>query len=150
MKSKIGLMAVVLASSLLLAACTNKQTTNADTSANGNQVQQGEGSPSGTPQGRAQGQQQMDLAAAAETLGVTEDALREALGMEEMANVTPGAETTSGARSTGQPKQMDLAAAAETLGVTEDALREALGMDNMPSGEPQQNGNGPQGTAPTN
>lgn len=143
MKSKIGLIAVVLASGLALSACTNKGATNTNSTETGNQTQQQNDQvrPSGNPQGRAQGQQSMDLASAATKLGVTEEVLRSALGME--------AETTPGARPSGQPKQMDLAAAAETLGVTEDALKEALGMDNMPSGGPGQNGNGPQGSGKT-
>jgi len=56
----------------------------------------------------------INLAAAAETLGVAEDALKDALGDPEQ----------------GPP---DLAAAAETLGVAEDALIEALG---IPAGGP--------------
>jgi len=153
MKSKIGLIAVVLCSGLLLSACTNKQTST-DTETNGNQVQQqnGEGQPSGAPQGNAMGQQQMDLAAAAETLGVTEEELREALGMDDMAEITPGEEGTPGARPSGEPVQMDLAGAAETLGVTEDELKEALGWDDMQQGGPQggMGGQGPNGTAPAN
>lgn len=143
-------MAVVLASGWLLSACTN-QNSNQSTTTNstGNQMQQNGQTPSGTPQGRAQGQQSMDLAAAAEKLGVTEEKLRSALGIEEMPEVTPGAETTPGARPSGQPKQMDLATAAETLGVTETELREALGVNDMPSGGPEQNGNRSQGSAPT-
>lgn len=151
MKSKIGLIAVVLCSGLLLSACTSKQTsTSSETT--GNQVQQGAEAISGTLQGKAQGQQPMDLAAAAEKLGVTEEELRSALGMEEMIQVTPGTEGTPGARPSGEPKQMDLATAAETLGVTEDELKEALGWDNMPSGGPQggrDNGQGPNGATTT-
>lgn len=145
MKSKIGLLAVVIFSGLSLSACTNKNTSNTTTD-NGQQNQM-ETRPSGTPDGRGPAQQ-IDLATAAEKLGVTEEKLRSALGMDETANITPGAETTPGAKPSGQPKQMDLATAAKTLGVTEEALREALGMNNMPSGEPQ-NRNGQQGSAPS-
>jgi hypothetical protein len=143
MKSKIGLLAIVLISGLALSACTNKSAN--ETTTDNNQQNQTEARPSGTPDGRGPGQQ-MDFVAAAKTLGVTEEALKSALGWEE---ITPGAETTPGAKPSGQPKQMDLTAAAKTLGVTEEALKEALGLNNMPSGAPQRDGNGPQGTAPT-
>lgn len=144
MKSKIGLLAVVLTSGLLLSACTTQngnqnQSNNTNSNNQQTQEQNGDNQPSGTPQGRAQGQQPMDLASAAEELGVTEDVLRSALGMDNMAEVTPGTDGTPGVRPSGEPKQMDLAGAAETLGVTEDALKEALGWNgNMPSGAPQQ------------
>lgn len=146
MKSKIGLLAIVLISGLALSACTNKSTS--DTTADIDQQIQNEVRPSGAPDDRAPGQQ-IDLVTAAEKLGVTEESLRSALGMNNMAQVTPGVETTPGANPSGEPKKMDLAAAAKTLGVTEDALREALGMNNMPSGEPQRDGNGPQGSGKT-
>lgn len=154
MKSKIGLIAVVLCSGLLLSACTNKQTTTANSETIGKQAQQqnSEGRPSGVPQGNDMDQKQLDLVAAAEKLGITEEELRSALGMEEIPQVTPGAEGTPGARPSGEPKQIDLAAAAETLGVTEDELKEALGWDNMPSSGTQgerDNGQGPNGTATT-
>lgn len=150
MKSKIGLIAVVLASGLALSACTKQSTTNTNSVGTESQTQQQDSQtrPSGTADRKGPGRQ-MDLASAATKLNVTEEALRAALGMEDMATVTPDAETTPGARPSGQPKQIDLATAAETLGVTEDKLREALGMNNMPSGEPGQ-GNGRQnGTTQT-
>jgi hypothetical protein len=131
MKSKIGLLALVVFSGLVLSACTNKSTSN--TTTDNSQQNQTEVRPSGTPDGRGPGQQ-MDLAAAAKTLGKTEEELRLVLGINndiEQENIT------SGAKPSGQPKQMDLAAAAKTLGVTEEALKEALGMNNMPSGQPQ-------------
>ena len=132
-------MAVVLVSGWLLSACTNQNNQSTTINSTGDQMQQnGQARPSGAPQGRAQGQQPMDLTAAAEKLGVTEEELRSALGMNEMSQITPGVETTPGVRPSGQPKQMDLASAAEVLGVTEDELREALGVNNMPSGEPQE------------
>lgn len=137
MKSKIGLIAVVFASGLLLSACTNKETIKSGTDDNvtgQEQTQDKTNKPSGA-QNRGPGQQ-MDLAAAAKTLGVTEEALKTALGMD--GTETPfGTETTPGAKPSGQPKQMDLAAAAKTLGVTEEALKEALEINNMPSGGPQ-------------
>ena len=138
MKSKIGLLAIVLTSGLLLSACTKKSTTNTNSIGAENQTQQEQNGerPSGTVDKRGPGQQ-MDLATAATKLNVTEEALRAALGIE--------IETTPGARPSGQPKQMDLAAAAKTLGVTEDELKEALGMNNMPSGQPQ-GGDRPEGT----
>jgi hypothetical protein len=67
----------------------------------------------------------MDLAAAAEKLGVTEEQLSEALG--DMQQVF-----------------QDLAAVAAKLGVSEDSLREALG---LPEGGPP-NGGPPQGGPP--
>ena len=58
-----------------------------------------------------------DFAAAAAQLGITEEALMEALGDP----------------SQGQP---DFVAAAATLGVTEEALMEALGIAGQPGGRP--------------
>jgi hypothetical protein len=140
MKSKIGLLAVVIFSGLVLSACTNKNMTNNST--NNGQQNQTESRPSGTPDNKGPGQQ-MDLAAAAEKLGKTEEELRIALGMN---NETEQISTTPGAKPSGEPKKMDLAAAAEKLGVTEEALKEALGMNNIPSGEPQ-GGERPEGSA---
>jgi len=138
MKSKIGLLAVVLVSGLALSACTNKSATNTNSTGTETQTQQEQSeengaNPSGTADKKGPGQQ-IDLAAAAKTLGVTEDALKAALGVTDK---TKEASTTPGAKPSGQPKQMDLAAAAKTLGVTEDALKAALGLNNMPSGVPQ-------------
>ena len=144
MKSKIGLIAVLLTSGLLLSACTNKQSAGTDVnSTNGTQVEQ-ETNNSPETAGKKGPGQQMDLVAAAETLGVTEDALKEALGITEQ---TKEISTTPGAKPSGEPKKMDLVAAAETLGVTEDALKEALGMNNIPSGGVQ--GERPEGSPPT-
>ena len=64
----------------------------------------------GPPEGDGSEQQKPDTAAAAELLGVTEEALVDALGEPDQ----------------GAP---DFAAAAETLGVTEAELMEALGLD---------------------
>jgi major membrane immunogen (membrane-anchored lipoprotein) len=130
MKSKIGLLAVIIFSGLVLSACTNKNMTNNST--NNGQQNQTESRPSGTPDNKGPGQQ-MDLAAAAEKLGKTEEELKAALGVNgdtEQKNIAPGA------KPSGEPKKIDLATAAKTLGVTEDDLREALGMNNMPSGQP--------------
>jgi hypothetical protein len=144
MKSKIGLLAVVIFSGLVLSACTNKSISN--TSTNNSQQNQTESKPSGTPDNKGPGQQ-MDLAAAATKLGVTEEALKSALGVTDESN-TKTASTTPGAKPSGEPKKMDLAAAAKTLGVTEEALKEALGMNNMPSGQPQQGNEKPGESAP--
>ena len=84
----------------------------------------GQGAPQGnsdgqTPQGGPGSQQQIDTAAAAAQLGVTEEALIAALGDP----------------SQGPP---DFAAAAQILGVTEEALMEALGItgEMQPGGQP--------------
>jgi hypothetical protein len=75
----------------------------------------------------------MDLAAAAEKLGVTEQQLSEALG--DMQQGLP-----------------DLAAAAEKLGVSEDSLQEALGFPEgvPPTGGPPPGGTPPAGSIPPN
>jgi len=85
----------------------------------------GPGAPS-TDQ-RPTGGQQLDFAAAAEQLGVTEEALQAALGDP----------------SQGQP---DFAAAAEVLGVTEEGLLAALGVPT--DGQPSTDGQPPAGQAP--
>ncbi len=144
MKSKIGLLAVVIFSGLVLSACTNKSSTTTNT---GNQVEQGTNDLSGTPENKAPGQQ-MDLAAAATKLGVTEEVLKSALGVTDE-STTKTANTTPGAKPSGEPKKIDLAAAAKTLGVTEDALKEALGMNNMPSGQPSEGGQKPEDSTST-
>lgn len=64
------------------------------------------GPPSGDMAGGPQEGQGPDLAAAAEKLGITEEALRDALG----------------------PPPPDFAATAETLGITEEVLMDALGV----------------------
>jgi hypothetical protein len=83
------------------------------------------------PQGGVQGQRpampEIDYAAAAAKLGVTEEQLKAALGELEQG-------------------PFDIAAAAEKLGVTGDTLREALG---LPSGGQPQGGPPPDGAAPT-
>jgi hypothetical protein len=72
--------------------------------------------------GRDQGEkpQQPDFAAAAETLGTTEEALIAALGL-------PEAPPSEGSREQEKGERPDLAAVATTLGITEDALKSALG-----------------------
>lgn len=93
--------------------------------------------PDGTGGGPG-GQGGMDLASAATTLGVTEDELSAALGMDE------------------EGGQMDLDAAASELGVTVEELQDALGTGDMPEGEmeggerPEGGGNmtAPDGTPP--
>jgi hypothetical protein len=80
----------------------------------------------GEMQGERPAMPEIDYAAAAAKLGVTEEQLKTALsGIEQ-----------------GKP---DMAAAAQALGVSEDALREALG---LPVGGPPQGGPPPDGTAP--
>jgi hypothetical protein len=75
--------------------------------------------PGGT---RDQGEkpQRPDFAAAAETLGTTEEALIAALGL-------PEAPPSEGSREQEKGERPDLAAVAATLGITEDALKSALG-----------------------
>ena len=82
--------------------------------------EQQNGMPAGQ-QGGAGDQQTPDLAAAAAQLGVSEEALRAAMG--DSSQVPP-----------------DFAAAAETLGVTEEDLMDALG---VPEGGPPQGGQRP-------
>lgn len=80
----------------------------------------------GGPGGRGGG---MDLAAAAEALGVTEDELTAALGTGE------------------EGGRMDLESAASQLGVTVEELQEALGFGEMPEGEMPE-GERPEGGMP--
>jgi hypothetical protein len=89
-----------------------------------------EGGPTGNMTGERPPAPVMDLATAAEKLGVTEEQLSEALGDL-------------------QPGFSDLAAAAEKLGVSEDSLREALGFpEGVPVGGPPQGGFPPGGSPP--
>ena len=75
------------------------------------------------PQGEGvQEPPRIDFAAAAQTLGIEESALLEALGLPAEG---PGERPEREERS--ERERPDLAAAAEALGVTEDALMEALG-----------------------
>ena len=136
MKSKLALIGLVMVSAVVLAGCSAKTTTNNNSENNQqNQEQIGQNGTSG--QGRPE-MKEIDYAAAAETLGVTEDALKSAMGVTETT-----ATTASG--TPGQPKRIDLATAAKTLGVEETALREALGMTDM-GGGPQGGGQPPEGT----
>lgn len=96
MKSKVGLIGLVLGSSLFLSACTNQETKTTINEESTNQTQQNAGDSSGIPQGRTQGQQQMDLVAAAEKLGVTEDELKEALGWDNIPSGGPQGERNNG------------------------------------------------------
>jgi len=104
MKSKIGLLAVVLVSGLALSACTNKSATNTNSTGTETQTQQEQSeengaNPSGTADKKGPGQQ-IDLAAAAKTLGVTEDALKAALGLNNMPSGVPqGREKPEGSES---------------------------------------------------
>ena|GEM_PF-1601056 len=118
----------------------------------------------GGPQGEGE-RPQLDLAGAAETLGVTEEALIAALGLPEAPPERPerparseqatkpepdlaGAAATLGITedeliaALGDPSQgrPDLAAVASALGITEDELVAALGLPERPEG-----GGGPQG-----
>ena len=90
----------------------------------GTQTQLPDGqSAQGQNQPNGQGRPEIDFAAAAATLGVTEDALRAALGAPPP----------------------DFTAAAAQLGVTEQALINALG---LPAGGPPQGGGQPPADAP--
>ena len=126
-KSLLFLIAVSMAVlCILTCGCTAQDgTSNRDTAEPGSQefnpgemsagdgnmtAPQGGGGPGGMGRG-------MDLAAAAEALGVTEDELSAALGTGE---------------ESGEP--MDLESAAATLGVTVEELQDALGMGDMPKG----------------
>lgn len=106
-----------------------------------------------------------DFAAAAETLGTTEEALIDALGLPEAPPAREPREHKEGEgpdlaaaasalgisedalmAALGDPEQgrPDLAAAAATLGITEEALVDALGMPERGAGEgPQHDGNQP-------
>lgn len=146
MKTKqIGYLGLIVLSGLMLSACTKQAATENKQSSDNTQTQEEQLNPSETADKKRPGQQ-IDLATAAEKLGVTEEALKAALGITDK---TKEVSTTPGAEPSGEPKQMDFAAAAKTLGVTEDELKEALGMDNMPSGEPQ-NRNGLQESTSVN
>jgi hypothetical protein len=84
-----------------------------------------EGWTGGPPQGGPGEHQQPDLAAAAAKLGISEDALKDALGDPQQ----------------GPP---DSAAAAATLGISEEALIEALGLpEGGPGGPGERMGPGP-------
>ena len=65
----------------------------------------------------------LDIAGAAEILGVTEDARVAARGLPEGGPQGPG----EGPQRGGEHERPDLAAAAEILGITEEALKAALG-----------------------
>jgi Protein of unknown function (DUF1566) len=103
------------------------ETPDGDPNANdvGPELEMSDSGPGAAPQGTSDGQQQgapggqmeIDMAAAAASLGVTEDALIAAMGDANQ----------------GPP---DFAAAAATLGVTEEALMEALGITGQPGGQP--------------
>lgn len=62
-----------------------------------------------------------DFAVAAEKLGITEDALKAALGVTSDTQATPG-----------QRPRLDIRGAAATLGITEEQLVNALGMPPRP------------------
>lgn len=71
------------------------------------------------PQGQRRPVHQIDFAAAATKLGITEAQLREALGVN----------TTNG-----QKRRPDIKAAATKLGISEQQLVQALGLPNRPPG----------------
>lgn len=122
MKPKIALLSLVFVSSLIFSACGTKT---AQTSPDAQQSQRP--NPSGVP-----GQQmapKMDFAVAAEKLGVSEQALKEAMGINETA-----------AAATEPDHRPDLETVAEKLNVTIEKLQSALGMDKLgpgPSGSPE-------------
>ncbi len=158
MNSKIKFFTAISIIAIALTACSglSAETQNIDTvSAAAGAAEQAlpDGQP---PQGQMDGQQgehpQIDLASAASTLGVTEEALMAALGepgqgppdlasaaaelgVTEEALITalgvpvggPDGQGGQGQPSDGQAPQIDLASAASTLGITEEALKAALG-----------------------
>jgi hypothetical protein len=139
-KSKLVLLGLVLVSATVLAGCGTKTNSDSNTSLQDNQqVVQDSQRPEGTPGQNRPEMKEIDYVGAADILGVTEDELKEALGIDDETEVsgTPG-----------QPKMMDLATAAETLGITEDELKEALGMDKTGNG-PQGGNQPPEGTPQT-
>jgi hypothetical protein len=116
-------VAGLAAAGIFFGACSAAKTAN-DANQNGApEMGQQLGGPqgSGMPNPSGMPKREIDYAAAATKLGVTEEALKAALNTE----------------SNGRP---DFAAAAKTLGVTETALQEALGMQGRPSGAPQGSG----------
>jgi len=133
-KKRIISIATVILTGVLLAGCTKSTTPTTEQGDNGQaQDQQQEGQPNDKGQVK-----EIDYAAAAKTLGVTEDKLKAALTAED-------------------GKMPDFVTAAKTLGVTEAKLREALGIPDMAEGKDgtpsgQQKGGTPPnggGTAPT-
>lgn len=136
-------MTIVGLSVVLLSACGQQAVTNESSQTDGSDQQQtqdqpqGEAKITGMPNDqKGGGRPQIDYAAVAKKLGVTEAALKSALGVSGEISVTPG-----------QPGQkMDLDAAAKKLGVTTTALQEALGIGNGPQGRMQ----GGQGSGPAN
>jgi hypothetical protein len=99
------------------------------------------------------GRRQIDFAAAASELGISEAELREALGITADSSTEPGQRPRldiSGAatrlniteerlvEALGIRPRPDLAAAAATLGVTEDELKAALGIPENPPTEGEQ------------
>ena len=94
MKSKIILLTAVVLSTVFLSGCGTQTTSNInlqdpeqtqtdDVQNNPTGTSDNSPNPSGNPQ---PGGRQMDLATAAKTLGVTEDALKSALGMDKVGN----------------------------------------------------------------
>ncbi|MBD2298992.1 hypothetical protein [Nostoc sp. FACHB-190] len=97
---------------------------------------QGQGQRQGKGQGQGQGQGDFnqrpprpDFAAAAQKLGVSEQKLKEALGV-------PANPPSEGQGQGQRPPRPDFAAAAQKLGVSEQKLKEALG---VPANPPEEN-----------
>jgi len=137
-KSKLALVGLVMASVVVLAGCSTKTDTttkNLEVQETQNQDKNGQ---TGTPGQGGPQMKEIDYATASEKLGVTEDALKEAMGATEKT-------TTTASGTPAQPKRMDLATVAKTLGVEETALREALGMKDIGNGL-QGDGQPPEGT----
>ena len=105
---------------------TNGDSNANDTAPEFESTESGVGAPNGQQPGGQQDGQMPDFAAAAQALGITEEALMNALGNP----------------SQGSP---DFAAAAEALGITEEALIEALG---IPAGGMSQGGGQPPARTP--
>lgn len=129
MNSKLPIFIFVLCSALLLSACGAKKSDTTTTTQD--QVQTGQ-PISGDPGQRPQ----IDYAAAAEKLNITEKVLKEALG------VTDDSDTASG------PAKIDLTTAAKKLNITVEELKTALGVGAGPQGNPPSGT--PSGTPPQN
>ena len=93
------------------------------------QIAQTPQQPNQTPDGQRR-PRRPDFAAAAQKLGVTEQQLKDALGV-------PANPPNPGDRSQ-RPPRPDFAAAATKLGVTEQQLKDALGVPPRPTGDNRQ------------
>lgn len=122
--NKIGLIAIIFLSGIILSGCGSKTAQNVSPASNQEQQTTTSGMPSGTPPEK-DGGRGMNLTEAAKTLGVTEEALKTAIGVGETRNPEEKTET-QGTKPSGEPRQIDFAAIAAKLGVTEEALKSVL------------------------